>query len=191
MRTFIVAIAGWCARLPGEGHVDRSLRVLTALLVLLFPAACLLINRSDSVSLLVLAAIGLWVWVRNGFKSGFTRHDWLFVAVFAGFFLAGVLAFEFGHQTDDGFRLLGRYLRLLFVLPVLLALRRYRPPAPALWAGLGLAAVVLGMDAVWESVKAGGFLRPDGDTNVAILFGDLATLTTCASPLATCMWMRI
>lgn len=172
------AIAGWCARLPGEGHVDRLMRVLTAVLVLLFPAACLLINRSDSASLLLLAIVGLVVWIRNGFKSGLTRRDWFFVAGFAAFFLAAVLAFEFGHQSDDGFRLLGRYLRLLFVLPVLLALRRYRPPAPAVWTGLGLGALALGMDAVWESVKAGGFLRPDGDTNVAILFGDMATLTT-------------
>lgn len=172
------SVTSWCTRLPGEGHVDRLLRMLVAVVVLLFPAGCLLIDRSDSLSLLLLAVIGLWVWFRNGFKSSFTRHDWLFAAAFVGFFLAGVLAFEFGHQTNDGFRLLGRYLRFLFVLPVLLALRCYRPPAPVVWAGLGLGALILGMDAVWESVKAGGFLRPDGDTNVAILFGDLATLTT-------------
>lgn len=172
------AIADWCVRLPGENQADRLLRVLTAVVVLFFPAACLLINRSDSASLLLLAITGLYVWVRNGFKSGLTRRDWLFVAAFAGFFLAGVLAFEFGHQTDEGFRLLGRYLRFLFVLPVLLALRRYPPPAPIVWTGLGVGALVLGVDAIWESVDATGFLRPDGDTNVAILFGDLATLTT-------------
>ena len=153
---------------------------MTAAVVLLFPACCLLLSRSDSASLLLLAIVGLSVWIRNGFKSGLTRRDWLYVAVFAGFFVTGVLAFEFGHQTDAGFRLLGRYIRFLFALPVLLALRCYRPPAPAVWAGLGLGALILGCDAVWESVDATGFLRPDGDTNVAILFGDLATLTTCA-----------
>jgi O-antigen ligase len=174
------AITGWCLRSPGEGHADRLLRVLSSAVVLLFPATCLLVDRSDSLSLLLLGGIGLWVWFRSGFKSGLRRRDWFYVAVFAGFFLAGVLAFEFGHQTDAGFRLLGRYIRFLFVLPVLLALRRYRPPAAAVWVGLGLSALVLGMDAVWESVRAGGFLRPDGDTNVAILFGDMATLSTCA-----------
>ena len=174
------AISAWCARLPGEGQADRLLRLLAASVVLLFPAACLLINRSDSLSLLLLGLIGFRVWIRNGFKSGFSRGDWLFVAAFAGFFLVVVLAFEFGHQTDEGFRLLGRYLRLLFVLPVLLALRRYRPPAPVVWAGLGLGALVLGLDAVWESLDARGFLRPDGDTNVAILFGDLTTFAFAA-----------
>ena len=173
-------IAAWCGRQPAESHADRLLRILVSSVVLLFPAACLLVDRSDSLSLLLMAMIGLLVWVRNGFRSGLTRSDWLFVAVFAGFFLAGVLGFELGHQTDNGFRLLGRYLRLLFVLPVLLALRRYRPPVAVVWTGLGLGASVLGLDAIWESMSAGGFLRPDGDTNVAILFGDLATLTTFA-----------
>ncbi len=172
------AVTAWCARLPGEAQVDRSLRLLTALVVLWFPAACLLVNRSDSLSLVVLGLVGLWVWIRNGFRSGFSRGDWAFAAAFVGFFCVVVLAFEFGHQTDEGFRLLGRYLRLLFVLPVLLAFKRYRPPAAVVWTGLGLGALLLGLDAVWESLDASGFLRPDGDTNVAILFGDLATLTT-------------
>lgn len=174
------AIAAWLARLPDETGLDRLLRVLTALLVLWFPAASLLVNRSDSLSLLLFGLIGLWVWVRNGFRSGFDRGDWLFVAAFAGFFGVVVLAFEFGYQTDEGFRLLGRYLRLLFVLPVLLTLRRYRPPATALWVGLGVGAFLFGIYAIWESVNAHGSLRPDGDTNVAILFGDLAALTTFA-----------
>lgn len=174
------AVIAWCAQLPGESQADRLLRLLTALVVLLFPSACLVINRSDSLSLLLLGIIGLWAWTRNGFKSGFSRSDWSFVAAFTGFFFVVVLAFGFGHQTDEGFRLLGRYLRLLFVVPALLALRRYQPPAAAVWTGLGLGALVLGLDAVWESLSARGFLRPYGDTNVSILFGDLATLTTFA-----------
>lgn len=168
----------WCARRTGEGQLDRALRLVATVVVLWFPAACLLVNRSDSASLIFLGAIGLCVWVRSGFRAGLGRRDWLFVAVFVAFFLTGVLAFEFGIKTDEGFRLLGRYIRFLFVVPVLLALRRYPPPAPAVWTGLGAAALSLGLDAVWESMTAGGFLRPDGDTNVAILFGDLATLTT-------------
>lgn len=168
----------WCARRVGEGQPDRAQRLIVAAIVLWFPAACLLVNRSDSVSLIILGAIGLIVWVRNDYRANLSRRNWLFVAAFIAFFITALLAFQFGIETDEGFRLLGRYIRFLFVLPVLLALRRYPPPAPAVWAGLGAAALVLGLDAVWESMAAGGFLRPDGDTNVAILFGDLATLTT-------------
>ena len=171
------SMLAWTARGDGEGRTDHLLRLLVAAVVLALPLACLLVNRSDSLSLLLLLAVGLSVWVRNGFKARLTRREWLFVAVFAGFFLAGVIAFEAGHQTDSGFRLLGRYLRFLIVFPALIALKRYRPPALLVWAGLGLGALGLGLDAVWERFAGNGFLRPDGDTNVAILFGDLATLT--------------
>lgn len=130
----------WCARSTGEGQLDRAPRLIAAAIVLWFPAACLLVNRSESVSRIFLGFIGLCVWVRSGFRAGFGRRDWLFVAVFVAFFLTGELAFEFGIKTDEGFRLLGRYIRFLFALPVLLALRRYPPPAPVVWTGLGVAA---------------------------------------------------
>ena len=172
------AFTVWCNRGGGESRLDQALRLLTAAIVMLFPAACLVVNRSDSASLIFLGAIGFVVWIRNGFDSRFSRRDWLFAAVFVGFFVSAVVAFQFGVTTDEGFRLLGRYIRFLFVLPVLLALRRYPPPSPAIWGGLGLGALVLGLDAVWESVATSGFLRPDGDTNVAILFGDIAAITT-------------
>jgi O-antigen ligase len=173
-------IAAWLGSQPGERRADHAMRLITAAVVLLFPAACLLVSRSDSFSLFLLLVIGLSSWVRARFHTGFSRRDWLYVGVFFAFFLAGLLAFELGHQTDYGFRLLGRYLRLLLVFPVLIAFKRYRPPALLVWAGLGLGALVLGVDAIWERVATDGFLQPDGDTNVAILFGDLATLSTFA-----------
>jgi O-antigen ligase len=174
------ALKAWMAGPAGESRVDRQLRLWVAAVVLLFPALCLLVSRSDSYSLFVLLVVGVIAWWRNGFKSGFSRRDWMFVAVFLTFIAAGLLAFELGHQSDDGFRLLGRYLRLLLALPILAAFKRYRPPPALVWAGLGLGSLVLGVDAVWECISVAGFLRPDGDTNVAILFGDLATLTTFA-----------
>jgi O-antigen ligase len=174
------AIRAWVTGPEGERRIDRHLRMWMAAVVLLFPALCLLVSRSDSYSLLVLLVAGVIAWIRNGFRSGFTRRDWVFVAVFVGFFLAGLLAFELGHQTDYGFRLLGRYIRLLLVLPVLVAFKRYRMPPLLVWVGLGLGSLVLGVDAIWERISIAGFLQPDGDTNVAILFGDLATLTTFA-----------
>ena len=180
----IAAVRRWAlsmlAHEQGESRPDHVLRLLVSVIVLLFPAGCMLVDRSDSWSLGLLSLVGLWVWVRHGFAPHMSRDEWLFVTAFALFFLGAVLSFQLGMQTDAGFRLLGRYLRLMFVFPTLLALRRYRPSPAVVWAGLGLGALALGVDAVWEQALAKGFLRADGDTNVAILFGDLATLTTFA-----------
>lgn len=170
----------WLRRGQAEGRADHVMRLLVAAVVLLFPAACILVDRGDSLSLVLLLVIGLTAWVRNGFRAGLTRREWLCVGAFVFFFAAGVMAFEAGHQTDSGFRLLGRYLRLLFVLPAFMALKRHRPPALLVWAGLGLGALALGVDAIWERTASSGFLRPNGDLNLAILFGDLVTLTTFA-----------
>lgn len=167
----------WLARRPGEPRLDQGYRALVAAVVLLFPGLCLLVDRSDSVSLLLLGAVGVLVWIRDGFKSNLSRDDWLLVGAFYAFFLSALLSFEFGHQTSEGFRLLGRYLRFLFVLPILIALRRYRPPVMVLWTGLGLGCLLVGMDALWEFVVGFGEVRPAGDTGVAILFGDLSMLT--------------
>ena len=160
------------------GFVDHLLRQTVAVVVLLFPALCLLLNRSDSVGLALLALIGLWIVFHKGFNWNLSREEWLFVAAFAAYFAVGVLAFEFGDHTNTGFRMLGRYFRLLCVLPMVVALKRY-PPAPlVVWGGLGLGALALGLDAVWEWWHSHGLARPAGNTDVAILFGDLATLTT-------------
>jgi len=174
------AMAGWVRQSTGESRADHFMRLAVATVVLLFPSACLLVDRSDSYSLLVLLIVGVIAWVRARFHTGFSRREWLYAGVFLLFFCAGVLAFECGHQTDYGFRLLGRYIRLLLVLPVLIALRRYRPPALLVWGGLGLGALVLGVDAICERIADAGFEQPMGDTNVAILFGDMALLTTFA-----------
>lgn len=171
------AMANWLRRGTGESHTDHLMRLTVAMAVLLFPATCMLVDRADSYSLLVLLIVGVIAWVRARFRAGFSHREWLFVAGFLLFFCAGVLAFERGHQTDYGFRLLGRYLRLLLVLPALIALRRYRPPALLVWVSLGVGALALGVDAIYERIVDTDIEQPMGNTNVAILFGDMALLT--------------
>ena len=171
------AATGWVARRSDESRVDHWMRITVAAVVLLFPASGLLVDRADSLSLLLLLAAGVVAWARMRFHTGFGRREWLYAGVFLLFFGVGVLAFACGHQTDYGFRLLGRYLRLLLVLPTLMALRRYRPPALLVWIGLGLGSLALGVDAVIERTLAADANQPMGDTNVAILFGDVALLT--------------
>lgn len=166
-------LTGW----REEGAEAYLLRRLVTVAVLIFPSACMLVDKSDSACLLMLGLAGVWIWIRQGFKSGLSRREWLLAGAYAGFFLTAVLAFYLGEQTDEGFRLLGRYLRFAFALPALIVLKRYRPSALVVWSGLGVGALLLGVDGVWERLGARGFLRPEGDTNLAILFGDLALLT--------------
>ncbi|HSN17278.1 MAG TPA: O-antigen ligase family protein [Gammaproteobacteria bacterium] len=170
-------MADWMSRHPGESVLDYCMRLAVTAVVLLFPATGLLLDRADSYSLLLLLITGMAAWTQGRFHTGFGRQEWLYASVFLLFFSVGVLAFACGHETDYGFRLLGRYLRLLLVLPALMALRRYRPPALLVWAGLGLGALALGVDAVLERALASDIDQPMGDTNVAILFGDMALLT--------------
>jgi len=170
-------IADWLRRAAGESRTDHLMRLAVATVLLLFPATCMLVDRADSYSLLVLLIVGVTVWVRTRFRAGFSRREWLYMAGFLLFFCAGVLAFECGHQTDYGFRLLGRYLRLLLVVPVLIALRRFRPPPFLMWVGLGVGALALGVDAIFERIGDTDLQQPMGDTNVAIVFGDMALLT--------------
>ncbi|HEY1991781.1 MAG TPA: hypothetical protein VGH71_04915, partial [Gammaproteobacteria bacterium] len=170
-------VTDWMRRGPGESRLDHWMRLAVAAVVLCFPATGLLVDRADSFSLLLLMIAGAVAWWRMRFHTGFGRREWLYAGVFLLFFCAGVLAFACGHQTDYGFRLLGRYLRLLLALPALMALRRYRPPSLLVWAGLGLGALALGVDAIIERALISAADQPMGDTNVAILFGDVALLT--------------
>ncbi|HKU19255.1 MAG TPA: O-antigen ligase family protein, partial [Candidatus Saccharimonadales bacterium] len=94
---------------------------------------------------------------------------------FATFFGVAVLAYLFGLQTQDGFRFLGRYLRFLFIAPVVLTFRRYPPTTKTVFIGLALGALAGGLGSVWYFLQVRRINGMEAATDLHIIFGDLAT----------------
>ena len=159
---------------------DSPLRWLTTALVLAFPTATLIVNRGDSYGLVLLALVGVWVWLRDGARRWLDRDAAYLASAFLAFFAVVVLSYEFGHQTDTGFRYLGRYLRFLMLVPVYLALRRYPPSPKTVFMGLALAALMVGLYAMHQVWHTPYPVRVEAQTDLSIVFGDLAaTLVLC------------
>lgn len=154
---------------------DVPLRWFTTLLMLVFPTAVLFVNRADSYSFWLLVLIGIWVWIRHGARPFLDRWSGALLLAFALFFGVTVLAYLCGFQTQDGFRFLGRYLRFLFIAPVLLTFRRYPPTAKTVFIGLALGALVGGTGSIWHFLHVHYVKLMEAATDLHIIFGDLAT----------------
>ena len=161
-------------------HSDRFLRLIVTLLVLTFPAATLYINHGDSYTLGLLGLIGVWVWLRDGARVWLKRDSGILWLSFVLFFAIVVLSYVTGYQTEDGFHYLGRYLRFLFVVPTYLVFRRYSPTVRTVFTGLAFGALVAGVLASLEFMHTHAPIRVDAQTDVSIIYGDLAsTLVLC------------
>lgn len=174
---------------------DIPLRWFTTLLMLVFPAAVLFVNRADSYSFWLLVLVGTWVWLRYGARPFLDRWSAALWVAFAIFFGVAVLAYLVGVQTEDGFHFLGRYLRFLFIAPVYLAFRRYPPTAKTVFIGLALGAFAGGVVSLWHFLHVHHFIRMEAATDLSIIFGDLTTtmvLCTVAGfslmAAARCTW---
>ncbi|HEV2471515.1 MAG TPA: hypothetical protein VGS41_02550, partial [Chthonomonadales bacterium] len=148
------------------------MQYIVAALVLLFPTACLLIDRGDSIVFGILALLGFWVGFRDGLTHALKREDWILAAAF---FAVATLSYEYGQQTDEGFRFLGRDLRFLLVVPVLMLFRRYPPPAKIVFIGLGIGGLLTGVYVLIGFHSAGSSYRAQAQTDLPVIFGDLTT----------------
>jgi len=151
------------------------LRYAVILLVLVFPSVCLLVNRGDSIGLGLLALLGFWVGFRDGIARTLKREDWYMDLAFFAFFVVVVLSYEFGQATYAGFRFLGRDLRFLLIMPVLVLFRRYPPPAKAVFIGLAIGGLLTGVHALVGFLHEPAGYRAQAETDLPIMFGDLTT----------------
>ncbi len=158
---------------PSASAASGRLRYAVIALVLAFPSVCLLVNRGDSIGLGLLALLGFWVGFREGFARTLQREDGYVALAFFAFFAVAVLSYEFGQATYDGFRFLGRDLRFLLIVPVLVLFRRYPPPAKAVFIGLALGGLLTGAYALVEFLHAPAVYRAQAETDLPIMFGDL------------------
>lgn len=162
---------------PGFAH-----RVIVWALLCAFLALALTVDYAYSVTFFLLALVGLYTGLRRGFLSGLMRHERLLMLVFTAYPLIAILSYLLGTQTNEGFRMLGRDLRLLLFIPAYLAIRWARPPARVLsvaalvgvLAAAGIAAYDWMHGASDILSVAGG--APTGVTGTHITFGDMALL---------------
>ena len=158
---------------PVASPASRLLRYAVITLVLAFPSICLLVNRGDSIGLGLLALLGFWVGFRDSFARTLKREDGYVALAFFAFFVVAVLSYEFGQATYHGFRFLGRDLRFLLIVPVLVLLRRYPPPAKTVFIGLAIGGLLTGAYALVEFLHAPAAYRAQAETDLPIMFGDL------------------
>jgi len=158
---------------PVASPASRLLRYAVITLVLAFPSICLLVNRGDSIGLGLLALLGFWVGFREGFARTLKREDGYVALAFFAFFVVAVLSYEFGQATYHGFRFLGRDLRFLLIVPVLVLFRRYPPPAKMVFIGLAIGGLLTGAYALVEFLHAPAAYRAQAETDLPIMFGDL------------------
>jgi len=152
---------------------SRLLRYAVMVLVLAFPFLCLLVNRGDSIGLGLLALLGFLVGFREGFARIFKREDGYVALAFFAFFAVAVLSYEFGQATYHGFRFLGRDLRFLLIMPMLVLFRRYPPPAKTVFIGLAVGGLLTGTYALVEFLRAPAGFQVQAQTDLPIMFGDL------------------
>lgn len=164
---------------------EEILGWVVSALAFLFPITVLSVNRADSVVFFLLGLIGVYAFLRHGVRGlELDRRALVLMGLFAAWYATIVLCYFAGDQTGDGFKLLGRNLRLLFFIPAFIACWRYLTRPRWLFTGLLFAPFpVLGL-AWWQYnparfwVRAAGFVDviPFGDLSLALAFMSLSAL---------------
>ncbi len=130
-----------------------------------------------SIGLFAFALVGIGEGLHRGFWKPLDTDERRVVSATLVLCLVTALCFALGRQTHPGFRILGRDLRILLLIPAYLAIRRLQPSARQLGVILWLAAMV----ALFYSLTSLGIHgishRVKGVTGVPIVFGDLSLLS--------------
>ncbi len=139
---------------------------LTGALALVLPS-----GYSFGFYLLCFGGLGIWLTVRSTLLPSETRS----------FFLP-LMAYAVGHcalaiNERWAARDFGDYLPFVLVLFGVWGVRRYKPQANWLWAGLAVgvigAAIFSGYQSIALGLRAGGYTHPIQFGNIALLFGVL------------------
>lgn len=176
--TGLPAWIGWPGTGPAPGRdwlPGPKLRFVILGLTYAFLALALTVNYAYSTAFFLLAIIGLYVGLRRGFVNGLTRAERLVMLAFAAYVGVAIASYLLGTRTNIGFRFLGRDLRLLFFIPVYLAVRWSRPRREHLVWALLLGAVGATLMAMIGTLAGLPYLL-EGVTGTHIVFGDLAML---------------
>jgi O-antigen ligase len=166
------------------GWGNRACQILVSLAVVATAATALVIDRIDSYSLLILFFVGMYLGFRYGFGRGLRAGEKLLIWIATAYFAVALFTYLNGLETNLGFRVLGRYLRFVILIPAYLALRRLTPPGRLVWLALVAGSLIAAGSALAQYFASGGVSRAAGDS-IAITFGDLALMTGFAALVLT------
>lgn len=157
-----------------EFSMEKLLGWLVSALAFLFPITVLTVNRADSVILLLLGIIGAYAFLRRGIRElAFNRQELLLMGAFLSWYVVIVCCYFAGDKTDIGFKMIGRNLRLLFIIPAFIACRSYGLKARPLLIGLVLAPFGALAFGLWQFLHGHGDIRASGVAEI-IPFGDFS-----------------
>ena len=159
-----------------------------AAIVFLFPALILVLRPADGLGLGLLALAGFGVAYQQRGNGQASREEKLLYFAVSFFFLAALLVTLLGGIDDSGIKKIGKFARLLLVIPVYVFLRRVGVSLVALWYGLVVGTVVAAGVAGYQVWGDLNYPRAKGITN-PIIFGDVALAMGFMS-LAGMGWFR-
>ncbi|HET6724988.1 MAG TPA: O-antigen ligase family protein [Gammaproteobacteria bacterium] len=155
---------------------NRSCQIVITLAIAATAALALVIDRVDSYALLVLGLIGMYSGFRYGFGRNLRAGEKLFVWIAAAYAAVAIFAYLHGVETNQGFHVLGRYLRFIILIPAYLAMRRYAPPRRAVWLAFVAGSLIAACSGLVQYFQSSGVVRAAGDS-IAITFGDLGLMS--------------
>lgn len=167
---------------------SKTAHNFAAAIVFLFPALILVLRPADGLGLGLLALAGFAVAYQQRGSGQASREEKLLYFAVSFFFLAALLVTLLGGIDDSGIKKLGKFARLLLVIPAYVFLRRVGVNLSALWYGLVVGAVVAAGVAVYQVWGELNYGRAKGISN-PIIFGDVALIVGCMS-LAGMGWFK-
>lgn len=159
--------------------------LFSSIVVFLTGAIALVVPSGYSVALF-LSLAGLVALFVPGFMPKLERRDVWLIAVFLFYF--AVWALEIWRDGQPGSSL-DKPLRILLAIPALLWLLRYPPNGKALWAGVAIGAIVVGLWAGWQKLVL-GLERAEGFTST-IQFGNISMLLGMLSLTGLAGWSQL
>ncbi|HED32626.1 MAG TPA: O-antigen ligase family protein [Gammaproteobacteria bacterium] len=159
--------------------------VFISLALIIYPATVLLIPKLNGLIFALFSLSGLFLLVKYRYKSTqSTRGELLFYLSVSVFFIAALII-----TLNAGFvyKVLGKYIHILLVIPVYIYLRHVGIKQAFLWYGLVMGSMMAVSIAVYD-VQELSLDRAKGLTH-PILFGDLA-LVMGSMAVAGFGWFR-
>jgi O-antigen ligase len=123
-------------------------------LLLIFPAAALLVEHSSSMFLVGFAALGIGVYFRAETRCSLSFMEKCLLVAFVlfpvSYYLSFTINFLQGDLPDPGFKYLDDESRMLLMIPIFLLFRYLRVPRSYLWNGIVIGALAAGVNALFR-----------------------------------------